>query len=76
MTQELEIRVNDMCNLSEVFIERATKEGLEKGMAQGMAQGMRALVNTLKELDQSNTYIIKKLMQEFGVSEEEAKTYV
>lgn len=80
MTKELERRVDDMCNLSEVFIERGAKEGLEKGLAQGMAQGMaqgiKALVNTLKELEQSNAYIIEKLVQEFGLSEDEARTYV
>ena len=72
MTKELERRVNDMCNLSEVFIERGAKEGLEKGLA----QGIKALVNTLKELEQSNAYIIEKLVQEFGLSEDEARTYV
>lgn len=40
MTIELEGRMDDVCNLSDVVEERGIKAGLEKGMAQGMAQGM------------------------------------
>lgn len=36
MTTELEGCVSDMCNISEVILERALEEGLEKGLEQGI----------------------------------------
>lgn len=39
MTQELERRVDDMCNLSEVLIENAILDGMEKGIEKGIEKG-------------------------------------
>ena len=45
MTEELEGRLNQMCNLgeglAERWMERGWKEGMEKGMRQGIQQGMQ-----------------------------------
>ena len=40
MTYELERRVDDMCNLSEVIIGNAVKQGLAQGIEEGKARGM------------------------------------
>ena len=48
----------------------------KKGVQQGIQQGIIALVESLKELGQSNEVIINKLMQKFGLTETEAKTYL
>lgn len=76
MTVSLEGRISNMCNLSDVFEERAEKRGLEKGMKQGMAQGIIALVETLKELNKSNDYIIHKIAEKFSIPEEEALKFL
>lgn len=41
MSMELEGRLNDMCNISDLIFERSWNEGMQKGMAQGMEQGMQ-----------------------------------
>lgn len=53
-----------MCNLSTVIEEKS----IEKGII--------ALVNTLKDLKQSNDYIIEVIVKRFGLSEVEAQKYV
>lgn len=64
MTRELERSVDEMCNLSTVIEEKS----IEKGII--------ALVNTLKDLKQSNDYIIEVIVKRFGLSEVEAQKYV
>lgn len=44
MTYGLERRVDDMCNLSEVIIENAVKQGLEQGLEQGAFEAYASLV--------------------------------
>ena len=58
MTTELEGCVNDMCNISEVILER----GLERGLEQGLEQGIEK-----NQLDN-----IAKLMKKLNLTEEEA----
>lgn len=53
MTTELEGCVSDMCNISEVILERALEEGLEKGLEQGIEQGIE-----IKDFSTFNPYII------------------
>ncbi len=57
---EKEGRAVLMCNVAQAI----RNEGIEKGI--------EALVQTLKELDQSNDMIIQKLMEKFNLSEGEA----
>lgn len=51
-------------------------EALDKVEKKGIQKGIVVLVETLKEVGQSNEFIINKLMQKFGLSETEAKTYL
>ena len=68
MTVELERRIGDMCNLSDVCEERGLEKGIEKGIT--------ALVKTLKELNKNNDFIISKIMENFSLSEQDAKKYL
>lgn len=40
MTAETERRIGDMCNLSDVLIEKALEQGIEQGIAQGIEEGI------------------------------------
>ena len=64
MTTELERRIDDMCNLSTIVEEK----GIEKGII--------GLVETLKELGQTNEFIVNKIMEKFGLTESQAKKFV
>ena len=57
-----------MCNLSEVVEKRGIEKGIEKGI--------EGLVDTLKELDKSDDFIINKIMEKFALSKEKAKEYL
>ena len=57
-----------MCNLADALEN--------KGKQQGIQQGIVAFVETLKEIGKTNDFIISKLIEKFGLSETEAKTYL
>ena len=69
-----------MCNIGEYYIEEAIRKGLtqgmEQGMAQGMAQGIKALVSSLRKAKQSNAFILGELIENFSLTEEEARKYL
>ena len=54
--------MNDMCNISEVILERGLERGLEQGLAEGLEQGIEK-----NQLDN-----IAKLMKKLKLTEEEA----
>lgn len=53
-------------------IDKIESRSLEKGIS----QGIQVLVKTLKELGQENDFIIQKIMENFSLSEDEAKKYL
>lgn len=57
--------------MSEV-LDRAENRGIQKGIQQGIV----ALVESLKELGQTNEVIVNKLVEKFGLSEIEAQKYI
>ena len=67
--------VLDMC-ITE-YNEKAFVSGIhEEGRQQGIQQGIAALVKTLRRLKQSDDDIVKNIMEEFGLSEKDAKSYL
>ena len=48
MTTELEGCVNDMCNISEVILERGLTEGLEQGIEKNQLDNIAKLMKKLK----------------------------
>ena len=72
ITEELERRLDDMCNLSTAVEER----GIEQGIERGIDIGIKGLVETLKELGTPREYIVDKIMEKFSLTEERAKRFV
>lgn len=70
MTEEMERRENIMCNLSEGIEEAGIRKGMLQGIQQGMLQG---IVETCKELDISKEITLKKIIEKFSLSVEEAE---
>ena len=62
------MEVKNMCEV----LDRAENRGIQ----QGIQQGIVALVESLRELGQTNEVIVNKLMEKFGLSEVEAQEYV
>ena len=73
-----------MCNVSEYFIERATEiglsrgmeQGIQQGLEQGLEQGIKALVSSLRKLNQSNDFILSEIIEKFNVTEEKAMKHL
>ncbi len=68
MTADFGKEVAGMCNLSEGV--------MKKGIQEGLQQGIVALVESLREVGQTNDVILNKLMEKFSLSETEAKLYL
>ena len=65
---EVKEALKTMCGLGESLVN--------EGREQGIQQGIQALVETLKEVGQTDEVIINKLMEKFDLSKEEAITYI
>lgn len=74
MTTELEGCVNDMCNISEVILERGLERGLEQGLEQGLERGLeQGLAEGLEQgIEKNQLDNIAKLMKKLNLTEEEA----
>lgn len=81
---ETERRMNYMCNLSEVLvekgleqgIEKGIEQGIEKGIAQGIEQGIEAFITDKLEDGISSEIIIQKLEKRFNLTNEKAREYL
>ena len=56
--------------------QEAREEGLAEGRAEAFAENVISTIKICKNLDASDEQIITNLVKEFGVSEEEAKSYL
>jgi hypothetical protein len=72
MNRDTERRLNDMCNLSEVVLER----GLQQGIEQGIEQGIKAFIEDKREDNVSDDVIKKRLCKRFSITEEKAEEYL
>ena len=68
MEAETERRMNVMCNLSEVILEKALEEGIEKGI--------EAFIVDKLEDGVSSEVIIQKLEKRFNLTHEKALEYL
>lgn len=68
MNRDTERRLNDMCNLSEVVLER--------GLQQGIEQGIKAFIEDKREDNVSDDVIKKRLCKRFSITEEKAEEYL
>ena len=67
MRDDTERRLNTMCNLSEVVLEKGIEQGIEKGIE------IYILANLEDGIDEN--IIISRLMKNFSLTEEKAKMY-
>lgn len=57
-------------------MNRMLDEIEERGIEKGVAKGIKVLVKTLREYGNDNETIIKKIEENFSLSEEEARKYI
>ena len=74
MKQEIERRVNTMCNLSETIEERGIERGIEQGMERGEDKMARLIAVLSKEQDftmitrvSTDVELRKKLYKQYGI---------
>lgn len=68
MTEELEGRVQVMCNWSQHFMEKGIERGIEKGIEQGIEQGTRqAIIDLLEDLGSVPEDICNRIFVETNV---------
>ena len=61
-----------MCNA----LEELRREGVLEGQREGQLEGIRATIRTCKKFNISEEDIIRNIMEEFSLSQEEASGYV
>ena len=61
-----------MCNA----LEELRREGVLEGQREGRLEGIRATIRTCKKFNISEEDIIRNIMEEFSLSQEEASGYV
>ena len=62
----------NMCNT----LEELRREGVLEGQREGRLEGIRATIRICKKFSISEEYIIRNIMEEFSLSQEEASGYV
>lgn len=69
MTVELERRLNQMCNLSDLVVEEAMERGMnlgiERGIERGMELGIKAFILDNLEENIPKARILEKLQKRF-----------
>lgn len=69
--KEGEVQV-DMCEA----VRGIKEEGRKEGHREGRNEGITALVVTLRELGQTDEFILKTIMEKFKLSKNEANKYI
>ena len=74
MKQEIERRVNTMCNLSEAIEKRGIEQGIERGIERGEDKMARLIAILSKEQDftmitkvSTDVELRKKLYKQYGI---------
>lgn len=75
MTVELERRLNQMCNLSDLVVEEAMERGMNLGMERGMECGIKAFILDNLEENIPKTRILEKLQKRFQLEKSRAEEY-
>ena len=80
MSHEWKEAAARMCNLADLVEERGIEKGIEKGIEQGIEterdHGMQILIESCKEFGQTMETAIKKLMEKYLLSAEDAQALV
>ena len=92
ISQQFDKEVSQMCNLSQGVLELGLKEGLEQGLERGRKEGREEgraegraeerkenilkTVRISRKFHASEEEILQQLMEEFSLTEKEARTYM
>ena len=77
MTETLERRLSEMCNLSQGIEERGMKRGFEKGRAEGRAEGrIESTISTIRNLMGSMGWTLEQAMDAMQMPEADRPKYV
>lgn len=80
MTCVVKEGMDNMCNLSDLIEERATKRGMEKGMEKGIKQGIETSISNtieiLRDMGEANEDIISRILSKFDISRELVEKYL
>ncbi|RHP38306.1 hypothetical protein DW836_15570 [Ruminococcus sp. AM34-9LB] len=66
----------NMCNALEELRREGVLEGQREGRLEGRLEGIRATIGICKKFSISEEDIIRNIMEEFSLSQEEASGYV
>ncbi len=80
MTETLERRLSEMCNLSQGFEERGMKRGFEKGRIEGRAEGrtegrIESTISTIRNLMGSMGWTLEQVMDAMQLPEADRPKY-
>ena len=68
MRDDTERRLNTMCNLSEVVLEKGIEQGIEKGIEQGIEKGIEKGMRQLIQQMRNNGKNTKEIADFCGIS--------
>ena len=57
-------------------IKKGIEKGIEKGLEKGREEGIQALVETLNEISVPEKTIVEKVIEKYGISQENAEAAV
>ena len=58
------------------LVESLVEEGRRQGFKQGLRQTIIIFVEVMREVGVNDDVILKKVIEKFGLSEEEGKSYI
>ena len=73
MTVELEGRIQDMCNISEVIIERCMERGMKQGMERGIEQERINAIGRMMKAGATNVQMLSYGYTENELAKAESK---
>ena len=74
--KEVGIRYMKSWELEQIYRSEAKEEGLTEGRKEGLEQGIKVLINVCRDFHISEEETISRLMDNFELSETEAREYV
>ena len=76
LTREIEDEVTKMCTYATSIENKAVKKGIDQGIKQGIKQGISGAVAMLRSMNVEDSVILKKICEQYNLTEEKAKEYL
>lgn len=72
--------VQTMCDVAQRLedsgVKKGIKQGINQGIKQGINQGIKSTIRTFKKFDAGDDVIISSLIEDYGLSKEEAEEHL